>query len=170
MADSVAQIRTDIYAVLTALDAAENIGLVHQYERWALHWGDVLTLLRDPTDGVARSWMIVYQGYSPEPLGGVYPQYEGVYKSLTVRAHRFLVRGVLALDDAASSEITFASTTEDICNALDADENLHSAVRYWGEPPTEPVNLDTFEIRSFAGVLCHVAEIGILVRALHKGG
>lgn len=170
MADTVAQIRTDLYSVLTTLDAASNIGLVHQYERWALHWDQVLTVLRDPTDGVVRSWMIVYRGYSPEPLGSFYSEVEPTNKSLTIRTHRFMIRGVLAVNDSASSEITFATLTENVCNALDADGNLHDQKRYWGEPPTDPANLETFEIRSFAGVLCHVAEIGIQVRALHKGG
>ena len=32
------------------------------------------------------------------------------------------------------------------------------------------VSLETFELRSFAGTLCHVSEIGIVIRALHKGG
>jgi hypothetical protein len=170
LANTVAEIRADILGVLNTLDAASNIGVVHDYERWALHWDNVLTILRDPTDGVVRSWMIAYRGASPEPMGTFYSTVPDQDRSLSVRVHRWLVRGVLAVDDSAASEKTFATTTETICNALDADPDLHNQEKYWGDPPTEPVSLDAFEIRTFTGVLCHVAEIGVIVRSVHVGG
>lgn len=170
MANTVAVIRTDIYNVLTTLDASNNIGLVHDYERWALQWEDVLSVLRDPVDEIVKSWMVVYQGFVPVPEASFFSQDYDYNKSLTVRAHRFLVRGVYAVDDANESEKTFATLTETVINALDSDETLHDQDRYWGDPPMLPAELSAFEIRSFAGVLCHIAEISILINAVHIGG
>jgi hypothetical protein len=170
VANTVAQIRADILDVLNTVDAAGNIGVIHDYERWALHWENVLTILRDPTDGVVRSWMIAYRGHVPEPMGSFYSTVPDQDRSLTVRAHRWLIRGVLAVDDGAESEKTFATNTETVANALDADPDLHNQTKYWGDPPSDPVSLDAFEIRVFAGVLCHVAEISMVVRSLHVGG
>lgn len=170
MANTVAQLRTDLTSVLTTLDAASNIGLVHSYERWALHWEKVLEVLRDPTDGVIRSWMVGYRGYTPEPFPvSVTTQTYAQNKSLTVRNHSWLVRGILALDDANASETTFATAVENVCNAFDSNETLHDSDRYWGHPPMPPVEA-TVDTRILAGVLCHVAEISMVIGAVHVGG
>ena len=157
------QIRTDLYAVLTTLDASSNIGVVHEYERWALHLSDILTLLRDPTDNAVRSWMIAYKGFTAK-----HHEYEDDYisgKALSIRTHRFLIRGVRSLDDSEETEKTFQAVAQAVCEALDKKENLHNQDRYWGKTP--PCSLDIFELRAFAGTLCHVAEISVEVTAFH---
>lgn len=167
MADTVATMRTAIYAVLTRLDADSNIGLIHDYERWALQWEKVLEVLRDPTDGVVRSWMVIYGGEAPEIASSFYSQVPGTNKALVIRAHRWMIRGVLAVDDAAESEKTFANLTERVQNALDGDSTLHDQDQFYGDPPMAPCELVTFEIRSFSGVLCHVAEITFTLVGTH---
>lgn len=170
MTDSVATMRADIYAVLTTLDASSNIGLVHDYERWAMHWEDILDVLQDPTDNVIRSWMIGYRGFAPEPLpASWYSQIEGTSKSLSIRSHRWVARGILAVDDTNESEKTFSLATQTVANALDGAAALHNEEKYYGTPPMSPVELQTFDIRSFAGVLCHVAELVFSVTAIHVG-
>lgn len=169
MADSVATIRSDIYAVLTTLDASSNIGLVHDYERWALHWEQVLDVLRDPTDGVIRSWMIGYRGFTNETPPSFFSQVEPTSKSLSIRSHRWVVRGVRAVDDTNESEKGFLLVTQTVANALDGATALHDEVKYWGSPPMTPVDLEAYDVRSFAGVLCHVAELVFSVSAVHVG-
>lgn len=169
MADTVATLRSDIYSVLTTLDASSNIGLVHDYERWALHWENVLTVLKDPTDNVVRAWMIAYRGFTTIPEASFFSQVAPTNKSISIRVHSWVVRGVLAIDDSAASEKTFATLVENVANALDGDETLHDQDKYYGDPPMGPVELQTFEARSFAGVLCHVAELVFSVGAVHVG-
>ena len=169
MADTVAQMRADILSVLNLVDASSNIGVIHDYERWALHWENVLTILVDPTDNVVRSWMIVYRGYTSDDLSSMFSQDLGNVKSLSVRNHSWMVRGVLALDDSAATDKTFATLAETISNELDADADLHDQDKYYGDPPMTPVDLETFEVRIMAGVLCHFAEISFTLSGVHIG-
>ena len=169
MADSVAQMRTDILSVLNLVDASSNIGVVHDYERWALHLDKVLEILVDPTDNVVRSWMIIYRGYLADDVSSLFSQDLENVKSLSIRNHSWTVRGVLAVDDSAETDKTFATLAETVSNELDADENLHNQDRYYGDPPMTPVNLETFEVRIMAGVLCHFAEISFTLSGIHVG-
>lgn len=157
---SEALIRADLKNVLDTLDAAGNIGLVHDYERWALQSSAVMAVLRDPSFERVQSWMIFCQGFSP-----VQYHYEQgpPGKATVVREYQFMVRGVRAVDDANESDKTFFALVESVCNALDTDTTLHNQDRYWGETPA--CSLGVYEVRSFAGVLCHVAEINQVVTA-----
>lgn len=168
--NTVAQMRADIKSVLTTLDASSNIGVVHDYERWGLQLSDLLDILLDPTDDKIRSWMIVYQGFTTSLEAYDYSQIETTSKSITVRDHRWMIRGVWGLDDTNASEKSFATLVETLVNALDANETLHDQDRYWGDTPTSPASCETFEVRNFAGVLCHVAEITLTISGIHVGG
>ncbi len=169
MADTIAQMRADILSVLNLLDANGNIGIIHDYERWALHYDKVLEILIDPTDNVVRSWMIVYRGFLSDDEASFFSQDALNVKGLSIRSHNWTVRGVLALDDSAATDKTFATLCQTLSNDLDADGNLHDQVRYWGDPPMSPVDLETFEVRSMAGVLVHFAEIVFTLTAVHIG-
>ena len=169
MADTVAQMRADILSVLNLVDASSTIGGIHDYERWALHLDKILEILVDPTDNVVRSWMIIYRGYISDDVSSMFSQDLENVKSLSVRNHSWTVRGVLALDDSEATDKTFATVAETVSNELDADENLHNQDRYWGDPPMTPVDLETFEVRIMAGVLCHFAEISFTLSGIHIG-
>ena len=158
MPDS-ADIRTDIKSVL---DGLSNIGVVHDYERWAVNWASVLDILRDDDDSI-RAWMIWCAGSTPV----LYRYDEDSSRDAvlpTVRQYTFKLRGICALVDATESEKDFLVVVEQVMDALDTDATLHDGDKYWGDQ-TPACSLDVYEVRLFAGTLCHVGELTQMVTA-----
>lgn len=147
---SEAAARTAIY---NAVNGVTNIGLVYDYERFAADWGAFLDLFRTTigTTPQIRGWEVAYRGFTHgEPLD---------FSGQHIRAHRFNVMGYMGVDDANSSEKTFAALAEDVADALDADGTLHSSTYYF----VSDASIQIFEPRSFAGVLAHYAELQVTV-------
>jgi len=142
----------------SVLDAVSNVGQVHDYERWALNWSDILDRYKTTISGsdMLRGWTISCVGWEAEYLD--YPNDAGSY--IEVRRYQYKVRGYFGLNDGDASEKTAAGIVEDVCEALNSNATLHAmqnATDLWG--PVPPARVDVFEARSFAGVLCHYAEI-----------
>ena len=156
---SEATTRARIYAVVGAVS---NIGLVYDYQRWAVRWEDYLSLFKTTisSTSVIRGWTITCAGWADsEYLAGSYLQDDG--KALVLRRYTFKIRGMFGLDDSAATEKTAIGIVEDVVEALDGDEKLHAwdaiAEQYFGEQAA--ATLDIFEPRLFGGALCHYAEI-----------
>ena len=140
------------------LDAVTAVGQVHDYERWALNWSDVLNRYKTTISGsdVIRGWTITCAGWEAEYLD--YPDDDGNY--IESRRYQYKIRGYFGLNDGDASEKTAIGIVEDVCEALNSNATLHAvenATDLWGLVPAARV--DMFEVRVFAGVLCHYAEI-----------
>jgi len=147
-----ADVRAQIYDVLVAVD---NIGVVHDYERWSADWSAYLDLFKTSIDGqdVIRGWTITCQSFPQE-----YVQFGGSIQ----RSYTYKVRGYVALKDSEASEKTAIALTEDVVEALDGDSTLHDDsgdTRF----NTGPADLSIFEPRLFGSVLCHYAEITLVI-------
>jgi hypothetical protein len=146
---SEATIRTAIY---NAVNGVTNVGKVYDYERHANEWGDFLDLFKTNISGTAqvRGWMVGYRGI-PEAENITF----GVEKRVT-RRHRFQILGIMAIDDSASSEKTFAALAEDVCDALSSNATLQAF-----DAVSVPVL--GFDPSPFAGILVHAAAITLEV-------
>jgi hypothetical protein len=144
-----ATIRTAIY---NAVNGVSNVGKVYDYERWANEWGDFLDLFKTTIGSTTqvRGWEVGYRGFLPDEeatlLAGAW-----------VRNHNFVVVGYLGLDDSEATEKTMSALAETVADTIEADSTL-DGLSY--------ANVETtllYETRVFGGVLCHYAEIGVLI-------
>lgn len=141
-------------AIFNVLDSISDIGKVHEYERHSTDWSGFLELFRVTIDDVdqVRGWMIGYRGISESKAQTFIPG-----KSGNERTHRFMILGVMSIDDSKESEKTFAKLAEKVCDTLDEASSLHVV---GGFPNAQPTTLG-FDPSPFAGVLVHAAAIVI---------
>jgi hypothetical protein len=127
--------------IKTVVEGVANVGIVHDYERWANDWSVFLDRYKTTVGAttVIRGWTITCASWSQDHAS---------------RAYTFKIRGIFGLDDSAASEKTAIGLVEDVCEAL----NLSSD---WDEG--EGAELTVFEPRMFGSVLCHYAEITLRV-------
>lgn len=151
---SQATIRSELDTILSAVS---NIGVVHDYERFATEWSTLLDLFKTTVGGVdqIRGWTIGYNGKSA-PGGD--PQEFG---NRWIESHRFIVRGFIGLDDSAETEKTAAALANSVTAAINGDADLYNPDTYYDTPPTE---IRAFELRKFGSVLCHYTEILVTVK------
>jgi len=148
---SQATIRAAIYS---AVGGVTDIGLVHDYERFANDWPAFLEIFETTIDSTkqVRGWMIGYRGVPQSNKQTFVPGKSGIE-----RVHRFQILGIMGIDDSKESEKTFSVLAEAVCNALDDDVTLHVKGTF---PRAKEVTM-TFDPRPFAGVLVHAALISI---------
>ena len=137
-----------------ALEAVTDIGIVHDYERHATTWDKFLELFKTEIGRKEqiRGWTIGYQGMPVAEREA----FRAGSKTGISRTHRFQIMGIMGISDKDESEKTFAALAEDVCDALDDDDTLHSSTYIH----TSPAVL-AFDPSPFAGVLVHAAVISI---------
>jgi len=148
---SEATIRAAIYS---AVSGVTDVGLVHDYERFANEWPAFLELFKTTISSTTqvRGWMVGYRGIPQSRKQTFVPGKLG-----TERTHRFQVLGIMGINDSEESEKTFAALAEDVCDALDDDTTLHAKGTF---PRAAEVTM-AYDPRPFAGVLVHAALISI---------
>ena len=134
------------------LESVDGIGIVHDYERWAMNWNDILDKFKTPSNRY-HGWMISRTQRTPK---------QSSVCGIEV-AHTFRIRGIYALDDAAASEKTFQSLIDNISLAFDADETLNGTCLtthpdFGPLAGTAGLIVDQIDMRMFGNVLCHYAE------------
>lgn len=139
-------------ALKVIVKSVTDVGIVHDYERWANEWEDFLNLFKKGTASgdVIRGWTIGYGGFipgDPQEFGNVF-----------VRSQKFMIRGYQQLDDSEESEKDAAALAEDVCDMLDAAVTIRPPNYYYATNCTL-----LFEPRMFGGILCHYAEISLNV-------
>ncbi len=141
--------------IKTLIDAVPNIGVVYDYVRFAALWNNYLALFKTTISGseVIRGWTITCIGFDEVQLtygnpGSIQRNY--VYK----------IEGYFGLDDVNASEKAAMLIVEDVVVTLRS--NIESGSDDEGN---YPASLTVFENRDFGGVLCHYAEVTLLVEA-----
>lgn len=153
MAYSETTIRARIKTVLLTVT---NIGQVHDYERWADNWDDLLTLFKATVSGEyeLRGWTVTLEDVTQEVI-----TFQGGGTTGTVLVNYFYrVRGFLAVNDADASEKTMTALMLAAATALEADATLRSEALEKESPVVAAMHQ---EHRMFAGVLCHYVEMRI---------
>lgn len=146
-------------AIKTIVDSVTDVGLVYDYERWQSTWSAYLTLFKTTINGTdqIRAWTIACSGFTQERV-----EFRTEGKAGILRIYQFIVRGYLGLDDSAATEKTAIALAEDVIEALDDADTIRPPTA--GYYDAQPAQLQTFELRMFGDVLCHFAEIGVVIQ------
>lgn len=152
--------QASVRAIIAAeIGGVTNVGLVHDYERWAVLWPDFLSKFKTTISAasVIRGWTITCSGWADTVTGFR----ASANEANIMREYRFTVRGYIGLADADETEHTAIALAETVCNRLNTSAALHDLARAWGRVPV--CNLTAFEARMFGNVLCHYAQIDQVV-------
>ena len=98
--------------------------------------------------GGIQFWFLTREATEAEDLG----------PRLTVRKHTIALHGYAGVNDAAASEPAFQALIESVVGALGADRKLASTARHSG-----PAQVRAVDYRIINGVLCHHAELALVV-------
>ncbi|MCE7873322.1 hypothetical protein DYH09_23505 [bacterium CPR1] len=141
-------------ALKTRLEAVDDIGVVHSYQRWTAEAPNLPgfnTLFK--SDGRLNTWMISRVGELSRKAPGDDSRY-------AVR-HTLQVLAFYAIDDSAASEEVFQDLVSDVLADLRAgDRTLGGACLTHSAPEA------TLDYADFCGVTCHRAEISLVVEEI----
>lgn len=128
--------------IVSLVESVSGIGVVHDYERWAAQWSDLLALYK--TNNVLNGWYVTRR------------RTEAQWEAMPVirRRHEFEVCGIYSLDDSAGSEKTFQALIEAIDAAVRFDHSLGGNAIIAG-----PLQVEEVEARMFGSVLCHYCRL-----------
>jgi hypothetical protein len=158
---ALAEIREQIKTIISGVS---GIGIVHDYERWAVEESKILSLYKD-TDGRINGCAFTKEkrlkGYSP---GGI-PELAYVFKFIRI----------MGLRDADATGIIFDDHLELMGDAFDGKETLNDNCLTinpdWGPMQNyRGLQIEVIEPRRFSNVLCHYAEcrLGVLTYDLKE--
>jgi len=137
--------------VFEIVSAVPNVGVVHDYERWAADWNKFIELFRDPATSTIRGWEICRTAMPSETISNIEES----------RTHGFVVKGYMGVNDSAATEKTFNGLIDAICNAFKGNHTLFGTCTDAG-----PMSAEVIDTRMFGAVLCHYAELKIPVNEI----
>jgi hypothetical protein len=137
-------------AIASVLSGIPDVGVVHDYDRWAVDWGAFIALFKTTIGGKdqIRGWEISRISASEDRT--------------SVRPHTYAIRGYMGLKDSQATEKTFNDLIEAIAAAFRASQDLGKAVL-----GHDFIQIAVIEPRMFGSVLCHYAELRLTVHE-HK--
>jgi hypothetical protein len=131
-------------AIAAKIASLPDIGIVHDYERWAADSAKFIEFFTATIGGVSqiRGWEISRK--------------KAVEDTTSTRGHIYLIKGYMGLKDAAATEKTFNGLIEEIALAFRRSQSLGGATL-----GHDFIQVQTIEARMFGSVLCHCAELSI---------
>lgn len=133
--------------VLATVNATPGVGVTHGYQRYAHKAHDFKALYAQGQK--VLGFFITRTGWTCEQ-----------FDSATNRVvNRWTIRGFMALEDAAESEILFDQVLEAMRQQFGFDETLGGAVDTTIVDGRAGLQLESQEPVMFAGVLCHQARL-----------
>lgn len=149
-------------AIVTRLVSVTDIGRVHAYQRYAHALRDLAALYRSEPHAQLRGWNV--SRVSTAEVGNI--------QARTVEIVRWRILGVMALDDAAGSELIFDGLIESVRNAFAQDETLGGTVAQCSDPAGDGesgIQVDDVGPGKFADAFAHIARLSLLtVRYLDR--
>lgn len=133
-------------AIVAALDAIPNIGVVTDFEPYAQREEHFKTYFLDPLLGYVQGWTVT-RAAAVETWAS---------DRDNMVSHEFIVRGYRAINADAASERDFQDMLERVRDVMRANQRL----QYGGVTrKVDPPQLRTVEARQFSDCLVHYAEI-----------
>jgi hypothetical protein len=140
LADNITAIRT----ILEAVTGVENVyGTVRNWQSDKQFRDGART-----GSGGIQFWFLTREATAAEDLG----------PRLTTRKHTIALHGYAGVNDASASEQSFQALIENVVEALGADRKLGATARHSG-----PAEVRAVDFRIINGVLCHHAEVALMV-------
>lgn len=141
-------------AIVATLAAIPDIGKVHSYQRYSARTKDLVDIYA--YNGQLRGWFL--------------RRFSVIDKDVSLGARQettnWYIRGYMALDDAAQSELVFDGLLDAIRAAFRAEwlpGNLGSTVIHRIYNEQVDISVDETGPVMFAGVLCHSARCSLKV-------
>ena len=144
-------------AIVAKLQGIAGIGVVHDRERYATAMDALKALYVPPGENQLRGWFVRRGAIQEFSAGG----------SRRVQTITWRIQGVMALQDADSSEIAFDNLIETITDTFRADPTLGGLV-LTPKPEDEDAGVQVVDSGPvmFANVLCHAARLALTTRQL----
>lgn len=146
-------------AIIANLSTVPNIGKVHQYERFSTN---------------AKAFRELY--VENDKLLGWYVRRIATREisageNINHVVMRWRITGLMAIDDATQSELTFDNLIEDSCDQFRANRTLGGSVidsRDLSQAGASEIGLQLEDSGpvTFCGVLCHSAKLGLVTTSL----
>lgn len=135
------------------IDDVPDSGQVHTYLRYTNDWTTFLSLFAATVDDAQqiRGWTVTRISESRQ-WGHMAQHME---KVLTFR-----IQGVVSSQDATETEIAAQQLVSDVMDALDVERDYDGLVDNY---LNQPCQLIRFEPRQFGPVVCHYAEIELVL-------
>lgn len=158
-------IRSRIVTIIEG--AADDVGIVHNRDRWANNWTDLLKLfeheMSDGTGNRVLGWMISRRTVEPDQEGADGSRFGAVH-----RLYTFQIRGVMGFNDEDDTEGKFNALVDAVIDALDNNINMTGAAAETVPQGAGFTSVGTIELRLFGSVVCHYVEIIFPCVVLHE--
>jgi hypothetical protein len=143
-------------AIVARVATVPDIGIVHDYQRYAMQMSGFEQLYITEIDGERelRGWHVTLT--ATEETSSSRGRYEIV--------HIWSLRGYRALNDESGSEKLFDAQVEELRDAFRDDETLGGVVDSTVLPQGAGLQLAEKVPVMFAGVLCHMARLVLRTR------
>lgn len=151
---TVAAVRT---AIKTLMLTVPNIGVVHEYERYATDMASVKAMYLYAPLNQLRGWFV--RRANTKEVGRI--------QNRSVEITRWQIRGFMALDDSAQSELQMEALIEAQRDVFRVNETLNDTVDQCSVPQLgggsgeTGLQVEDFAPVMFASVLCHHARLGL---------
>ena len=136
-------------SIAQQISSVADVGQVHEYQRFFLSEAKFKALMYDQSNGDIRGWNVTRESFSQEHAAD----------HSNTRISTFVIRGFMAVDDTAQSEITFEKLIDSVTQKFEAQQQLADTVEL-----TYPPQLRSSEYGEIFGVTCHVCEITLDVQ------
>lgn len=145
-------------AIVAALEAIPDIGAVHDRERYANQHGSLraLYVVQTDTGEQLRGWYVRRLAFRVERNGNAGRRVFTTWQ----------IRGFMALQDEAASELAFDDLIDSVRRAFEADPTLGGAVQSTLYEREIGAQLSASGPVMFAGVLCHAADLTLTTETL----
>lgn len=143
-------------AIVARLGTVADIGLVHDYQRYATDSAAFASLYTTTISGrrQIRGWWVSRTATTESsPALGRY-----------IVTHTWRIHGYMSLDDAAATEKTFDTLVEAVRDAFRQDDNLGGVVDGTVIDEGAGLQLEEQAPVMFCGVLCHAARLTLRTR------
>lgn len=140
--------------IKTHLSTVANIGMVHTYDRQCTDQAKFIELFRYKPTGQILGWEI-HRTSVPEIVHGAHH-----------RLHQFTLRGYMSIEDAKATSLKFQDLADQVClkfRTAAAPVGAQWEYRNAAEPQNSAAQIDIINDRTFGSVLCHCAEISLVV-------
>ncbi len=132
-------VRAGIYGLVGAIS---DIGVVYDYERWAVDSARFIELFKTTIGGIGQIRGVeITRGSAAED-------------ETPERKHTYRLKCYMGLKDEDATEKTFNAIVEAICDAFRADQTIGGVAE-----GHDYIQVATIELRMFGSVLCHYAEL-----------
>lgn len=145
-------------AIVAAMQAVPGMGAVHDRERYASQAASLraLYVVQTETGEQLHGWYVRRLAFRVERNGA------GLRRVFTT----WQLRGFMALQDEAGSELAFDAVIDAVRAAFDADPTIGGAVQSTLFEKEVGAQLTASGPVMFAGVLCHAADMTLTTETL----